>query len=151
MFKYLSEILGKFTEGQRITALLIVLFGAIIITLGPSLIKDTNCKEVYTELEKQRGEILRLNSEIVQVQSSCTNERISREREILKILNVIEKDIIRIQRESKSISENIHYLILESDSDDFPQQRIPASIPSSPNFDFVMENLHSLQKICGEK
>ena len=93
MFKYISEILGKFTQGQRILALLIVLLSIILITLGPSLIKDNDCNDVYIELDKQRQELLRLNNELVEVQVEANNQRIKREKEIAAILELIKSDV----------------------------------------------------------
>ena len=92
MFKYISEILGKFTPGQRILALLIVLFSITLIALGPSLIKDNDCADVYVELEKQRADILKLNRELVDVQINANNERIAREKEIAEIVQMIKTD-----------------------------------------------------------
>ena len=92
MFNHISDILSKFTQGQRILALLIVVFSIILITLGPSLIKDNDCADVYTELEKQRTDILRLNRELVDVQINANNERISREKEIAEIVQMIKTD-----------------------------------------------------------
>ena len=92
MFKYISEILGKFTQGQRILALLIVLFSINLIVLGPSLIKDNDCNDVYVELENQRKELLRLNRELVDVQIIANNERIQREKEIAEIVEMIKTD-----------------------------------------------------------
>lgn len=92
MFKYISEILGKFTQGQRILALLIVLLSIILITLGPSLIKDNDCNDVYIELNKQRQELLRLNNELVNVQVEANNQRIKREKEIAEIVSLIKSD-----------------------------------------------------------
>ena len=93
MFKYISEILGKFTEGQRILALLIVLFSIILIALGPSLIKDNDCNDVYEELEKQRVQLLELNKKIIDTQVDCTNERLEREKQIAKILELVKADV----------------------------------------------------------
>ena len=93
MFKYISEILGRFTQGQRILALLIVLFSIILIILGPSLIKDNDCNDVYVELNKQRQELLRLNNDLVDVQVNANNERIKREKEIAEILEMIKSDV----------------------------------------------------------
>lgn len=92
MFKYISEILGKFTQGQRIIALLIVLFSINLIVLGPSLIQDNDCNDVYVQLEKQRADILKLNRELVDVQINANNERIAREKEIAKIVEMIKTD-----------------------------------------------------------
>jgi|VirMetMinimDraft_7_1064189.scaffolds.fasta_scaffold197202_2 CHASE3 domain sensor protein len=93
MFKYISEILGRFTQSQRILALLIVLLSIVLISLGPSLIKENDCNEVYDELNKQREQILVLNNKLVDVQVDSNNERIKREREISKILQMIKSDV----------------------------------------------------------
>ena len=92
MFNHISDILSKFTQGQRILALLIVVFSIILIALGPSLIKDNDCADVYVELEKQRVDILRLNRELVDVQIIANNERIAREKEIAEIVQMIKTD-----------------------------------------------------------
>lgn len=92
MFNHISDILSKFTQGQRILALLIVVFSIILITLGPSLIQDNDCADVYAELEKQRTDILRLNRELVDVQINANNERIAREKEIAEIVQMIKTD-----------------------------------------------------------
>lgn len=110
MFKYISEILGKFTEGQRIMALLIVLFSIILIVLGPSIIQDNDCGDVYTELENQRKELLRLNRELVDVQVNANNERIEREKEIAKIVEMIKTDA-----ENCPLCDHIHLTPYESD------------------------------------
>lgn len=93
MFKYISEILGRFTEGQRIIALLIVLFSIILIALGPSLIKDNDCSDVYSELDKQRAQLLELNKKIIDIQVDCTDERLEREKQIAKILELVKADV----------------------------------------------------------
>ena len=148
MFKYISEILGKFTQGQRITALLIVLFSVVIITLGPSLIQDNDCREVYTELDNQRKELLRLNREIINVQTTCTNERLEREREIANVLRVIEEEIKRMERESEMMTETRQLVILDTNST--KSQRSPAYIPIKPDFHNVMDKVHHLQEMINE-
>jgi len=92
MLNYVSDILGKFSQSQRILALLIVLLSITLITLGPSLIKDSDCDDVYAELSKQRQELLRLNNELVEVQVEANNQRIKREKEIAEIVEMIKTD-----------------------------------------------------------
>lgn len=147
MFKYISEILGKFTQGQRIAALLLVLFSIISITLGPSIINNNDCKDVYSELEKQRSELLRLNSQIIEVQTNCTNERIAREREIANILNLIEKEMESLERASKMLSRKSRIEVLDT------VEEIPNTIYIPRNLDFkgVMDNIHHLQEMVCEE
>lgn len=154
MFKYISEILGKFTQGQRITALLIVLFSVVVITLGPSIINNNDCREVYNELEKQRSELLRLNSEIIEVQTNCTNKRIAREREISNILDLIEEEMKSLERSSKTSNMASRQSRIEVlDSIETPRSSQPTLVYISENLNFknIMDNIHHLQEIVCEE
>lgn len=151
MFKYISEILGKFTQRQRVLALLIVLVSIVLITLGPSLIKDNDCKDVYEELNKQRSELLRLNSEIIGVQTECTNERLKREKEISDILNLIEDEMVRIERQSNQmVRESVRPILIDTTDSLNPQQSARPVRIVRPDFGKVMDNLHHLQEMVGE-
>jgi hypothetical protein len=104
MLGQIGEILEKFTSRQRIIALLVLLLSVVIISLGPDLIQNNDCKEVLQQIESQRGELLRLNSEIIDVQTRCTNERLKREQEISGILCILETEVNRIESQTKSMS-----------------------------------------------
>jgi len=66
MFKYISEILGKFSMGQRIIALLLLLLTITIISITPSILDafTQDNTELSEKIEKQSSEIKTLNIEI---------------------------------------------------------------------------------------
>jgi hypothetical protein len=72
MFKYISQILKNFTQGQRILALLIVVFSIILIVLGPSVINIFDEKDVKELTKEQRDEIISLNKQIIDSKAECT-------------------------------------------------------------------------------
>ena len=101
MFKYISEILKSFTPAQRITALLILVFSIIILTLGPSLIQRNtkNCDELLIRIKSQENQIVELNTrvtelndELISGQKECTDNLIAKQKEIMDIVNGMIKD-----------------------------------------------------------
>lgn len=101
MFKYISQILKSFTPGQRILALLILLISIIMITLGPSFINsNTNtCDELTIRLKSQEQQIVELNQRVNELntqlltgQKECTDNLISKQKEIMDIVNGMIKD-----------------------------------------------------------
>lgn len=96
MFKYIAEILKSFTPAQRITALLILVFTIVIVTLGPSTIdRHTNtCDELNIRIASQEKQIIaltsqveQLNSNLISGQSECTANLIQKQQEIMSIVN----------------------------------------------------------------
>ncbi len=119
VFKYLAEILKQFSVSQRVFALLLMLIFSALVILGPKLIDafiDTN-EELTEKVVRQKLEIAELNSFIVNLngeirngQISCTNEIIDREREILGMLDSLE----RIYRYNKKRERRIHANTIET-------------------------------------
>lgn len=102
MFKYISEIIGKFSITQRITALVIILIAITTITLGPSILNavSQDYEELNLKIERQRRLLILLGSEsdslifvIRKNQRDCTNEIIQREMEIFTQLDRLERQI----------------------------------------------------------
>jgi len=109
MFKYISDILNQFNTSQKITALLIVLFSIVSITIGPTLIDATftDCEELSTkvknlredlEYEKKQNRKLRdytetLNDRIRMSAIQCTDEIVKREKELLWQIERIERKV----------------------------------------------------------
>ena len=103
MFNNISDILKSFTPAQRITALLILVFTIVLVTLGPSIIdSNTNtCDELQvrltsqaTQLKAQEAQILQLtarinalNTDLIQGQSECTANLIQKQQEIMGLVN----------------------------------------------------------------
>jgi TolA-binding protein len=101
MFNYISQILKNFTSSQRILALLILVASIVIITLGPSFINsNTNtCDELTIRLKSQEQQIIELNqrvnelnSQVLTGQKECTDNLISKQKEIMDIVNGMIKD-----------------------------------------------------------
>ena len=99
MFKYISDILSKFTQTQRIIALVILLSSIIIISIGPKVVElvTYNNEELTIKVESQRKLINELsqnvndlNETVIKNQKECTNKILQRENEILVIINEIE-------------------------------------------------------------
>lgn len=111
MLKYVGDILSKFTQLQRIIALLILLISIILMTNGDQLIKSFkgNSEDVKIRLENQQHQIMilqeetsRLNQQIIDNQISCTNKIIEREKELaIKIQKII--DLGKIQYKNQMI------------------------------------------------
>ena len=87
MFKYISEILSKFTQRQRIFALLILLLSIIIISVGPKITESLtyNDEELKVRIESQNTQILQLTkrvdeltTQVITNQKECTNYNESR-------------------------------------------------------------------------
>jgi len=109
MFKYISDILNQFNTSQKITALLIVLFSIVSITIGPTLIDATftDCEELSVkvknlredlEYEKKQNRKLReytetLNDRIRMSAIQCTDEIVKREKELLWQIERIERRV----------------------------------------------------------
>jgi hypothetical protein len=99
MFKYISEILSKFNDKQRIIALIVVSFSMITISIVPKITEliTYDDSELQMRLTNQNNEIVNLNGrigelsrQVIDNQRECINEIIRRETEILGIINEID-------------------------------------------------------------
>jgi len=102
MFKYISEILKSFTPAQRLMALLILVCSIVIITLGPSFIDSntTNCDELNIRVKSQETQIIELNKRVnelntnlINSQKECTDNLITKQKEIIEIVNGMIKEV----------------------------------------------------------
>lgn len=102
MFKYISDILGKFSMGQRIVALLLLLLTITIITISPNLIDalTQDNTELDVKIERQKNEIDFLQKEVdtlkVTIRNNsreCTDEIIKREKEIMEEIEILRNRI----------------------------------------------------------
>ena len=101
MFNYISQILKNFTSSQRILALLILVMSIVIITLGPLFINsNTNtCDELTIRIKSQEQQIVELNQRVNELntqlltgQKECTDNLISKQKEIMDIISGMIKD-----------------------------------------------------------
>jgi len=102
MFKYISEILGKFSMGQRIIALLLLLLTITIISITPSILDafTQDNTELSEKIEKQSSEIKTLNIEIDTLNSKiirnarqCTDDILEREQQIMAEIDRLRNQI----------------------------------------------------------
>ena len=116
MFKYISEIIGKFSMTQRITALVVLLIAITTITLGPSILDavSQDNEELNLKVERQRRQLILLSNEVDSLtfvirknQRDCTDQIIEREEEIYAQLD-------RLERELRSRNRNLS--MIQSDT-----------------------------------
>ena len=69
MFQYISDILGKFTPGQRILALLLLLFTITLISVGPNIVSSLTYDndELMNKVKLQKTEISELSVRVTEL------------------------------------------------------------------------------------
>lgn len=144
MLKYFSQILSKFTQRQRMLVLILLLFGVIIIGIGPKVIKvvthdDKNLtkriEEQKLEIDKLNISVIDLNQKIRQSETNCTDKIIEREKYILAKLSEME-NIVKVEPQVVHRRKEVLPMVMEgsgSSSMNIP----PASmmIPPPPEED----------------
>jgi hypothetical protein len=127
MFKYISEILSKFTQRQRIIALIVLLISIIIISIGPKITEliTYNDTELKLRIESQNTQIIELNSrvnelntQVINNQRKCIDEIVRRETEILDIVNQIDNYSSKIKNETRVVNSESHraYRVMNNDT-----------------------------------
>lgn len=125
MFKYISQILSKFTQGQRILALCILVVSITFITVGPKLVEtltydDTELKNQITEktseINQLRKEVTDLNFRVQETQIECTDRVFQREQEILKMIEDLQKSAANCKPKKTNLEKQ--YIIDESSQGD---------------------------------
>ena len=106
MFKYLSEILSKFTPQQRLLALGLLLFTAILLGLGNSLISSYNqsdsvLSDRVKRLEVSQAILLRENDSLY---NSLSNSQIQCSRDIMDVRRKILEDLGILERQLMSMN-----------------------------------------------
>jgi len=155
MFKYISEILLKFTQRQRIVALSILLFSTIIISVGPKITESItyNDKELKIRIESQNSQIVQLNNrinelnnQVIENQRECTNEMVKRENEILSMISDIENYTNKMKNETRVVNlmSRKTYNINDEDS----SVRVMVMIPESSNTTTIINNKRD-EKLIG--
>jgi hypothetical protein len=103
MFKYISEILSKFSQQQRILALVILLGAIFLMTFGNRIIDEVSQTDV--SLKKEIGILKRnnvrllnqndtLQSMIVDNQIQCSEDIAEVRRTVLEDLGILEKNLM---------------------------------------------------------
>ena len=135
MFEYIASILKTISPAQRVIALSIVLLSITLIAIGPKIVSSftQDNEELKSKVELQRIEIsdlsirvTELNKQVIANQRECTNEIISKEKELLAMIAEIEVEIYKkpkpvIRKQSKVfVSGNG-----DSGSDEVAMMRLP--------------------------
>jgi len=123
MFKYIKEILITFTPGQRLIALLLLLFSVCLVVIGPKVINLLTHDDTLIEnrlnrqkqlIDQQGVEIKRLNDSIISSQINCTNRLISREQELYIMVEKIERLAAQSTNTKKGRSPASEPLLVDS-------------------------------------
>jgi hypothetical protein len=116
MIKYISEILSKFTPQQRLLALVLLLFTAIILTLGNSLLdsynqSDSVLSDRVKRLEISQAILLRENDSLYNSLSNsqiqCSRDIMDVRRKILEDLGILESHMMEASVRRESVVRNI--------------------------------------------
>lgn len=113
--KSVSGILDKFTKGQRMFALAMILVCATIITIGPSLVESItlNEEEMDRKINSQKKEIITLSSSVDSLsavirvnQMNCTNSILERESQFISMLDQLKSESIKREKVKKLTTES---------------------------------------------
>ena len=108
MFKYLSEILSKFTPQQRLIALVLLLFTFVILTFGNSLIDSFNQSDKVLQnkvkrLEVSQGILLDENDSlaitIIENEVQCSRDIADVRKKILEDLGKLERQLMSMNNQ----------------------------------------------------
>lgn len=128
MFKYIKEILSQISPTQRLFALIIILFSISLILVGPKIVESlTHSDEEFVAItNRQREQIIELNSELsklnlemIKNKTECTNLIIEREKEILEMIEDLQRGLMFTRRSMVSEPTGGN----GSNQDSIPKQR----------------------------
>ena len=87
------------------------------------------------------------------MQTNCTNERIEREREIAKIISMIEEEMTSMEEEAQAMSaeSQVSPIIIDGTDSVIISQPIRINRVYNPDFTNVMKNIHDLQEMISEE
>ena len=155
MFKYLSDILSKFTPQQRILAFGLLLFTAVLLGLGNSLIdayskSDEVLSDRVRRLELSQSILIRENDSLYNSlsdnQIQCARDIRDVRTKILEDLGILEREIINRNRRVRSYEsyEPIQYVDDFGDTVLIPQ--VGAPIQVADNSEEMIEGLRRLKE-----
>ena len=144
-FKYIAEIIGKFSPAQRILALLMLLLSITIIIVTPIIVNavtttDEECDTKTGRLEKRitaletENDTLTLN--LRRNQTACTNAIIQREDEFMMLLDSLKKDILKEAKKTHTLKlETVSNAMMLPDSSGNYPVVVPIHIQEAPQPD----------------
>jgi hypothetical protein len=122
IFKYLSDILSKFSRTQRIFALSMLLMAAVVLYLGKPIIDalSTDCDELTIRIEIAEKRIRSLQTEldssettIIKNQRACTNDITQREQEFRMMLDDLSREVKRHKKIQTVPQRNLEMAIID--------------------------------------
>jgi len=149
-FQYISDIISKFTQKQRILVLFLLLFSITLIFLGPDLmnkfggdvdILKSKLREKDNEIDSLNLKIITISRSMVDNEQNCTNRLLEREREIMAQLDTLEKTL---NKQNNRIYQPQLSYIFESNGHVSEAQSVPIDIN---NNDFA---INGIKKIKGQ-
>lgn len=157
MFKYLSEILSKFTPQQRIIALGLLLLTIIVLGLGNSIIttysnSDKVLNDRISRLETSQRILLKENdslySSLSESQIQCSNDIMGVRRKILEDLGVLENQMVNQQRRVsyKVQSQPTQYIDNYGDTMVVSMMNTPQPIQIKDNSEDMIKAIRSLKE-----
>ncbi len=115
MFKYIADILSKISAKQRVLALGILLLAITTIIILPKIVNSFTYdnEELTLKVQRQRVELLELNQrvtvlnkQVIDNQTECTNQMVQREKEILDVVAMIEREVQKTNRKTIKVNED---------------------------------------------
>jgi len=155
-FKYISDIISKFSPAQRILALLLLLLTITIISVTPVIVNavttnEEECTANITRLESRLRSVEGQNDTLALMvrngRMECTNAIAQREAEFVKMLDTLQKDINRDANRS-----GIHYanvvseMMVEGVGSGEPAAYNPPVVESYTKVDNVMKRIEKMKK-----
>lgn len=145
-FKYISEILSKFSPAQRILALLLLLLTITIISVTPVITDalsttDQECDAKTGRLEKRiealESENDTLITQIRRNRTECTDAIARREDEFMGLLDDLKRDIAKDAVKTHSIhTEMVSDMMMLPDSNgNYPVVTPAIRLPEAPQPD----------------
>jgi hypothetical protein len=154
MFKYLSDILSKFTPKQRLTALGLLLLTIIMLGLGNSIIttystSDKVLNDRISRLEISQRILLKENdslySSLSESQIQCSNDIMGVRRKILEDLGVLETQMISQRRRVSYKVQSQPTQYIDNSGDTVMVSQMSSPIQIEDNSEDMIKAIRSLK------
>lgn len=154
MFKYLSDILSKFTPQQRIIALGLLLLTIIVLGLGNSIIttystSDKVLNDRISRLEISQRILLKENdslySSLSESQIQCSNDIMGVRRKILEDLGILETQMLSQQRRVSYKVQSQPTQYIDNSGDTVMVSQMSSPIQIEDNSEDMIKAIRSLK------
>jgi len=145
-FKYISEILAKFSPAQRILALLMLLLTITVIIVTPIIVNavtttDEECDTKTGRLEKRIAALETENDTLItqirRNRTECTDAIARREDEFMALLDTLKRDIVKESSKPQRVyMESVSNSMMLPDSlGNYPVATSSIHLPEAPQPD----------------